>query len=237
MRTLIDLLVEAIKWDSDPRRLLLVPLSGRLRTASGRDAVPAIQGNTFLIPRIDAGSCPAELRGSGLGMRSMLAVEAGRRPADGELACRPIAVVDGWRILGHAAATDLSLADLTGADLELASMRGCNLRRATLCGANLSRADLSRADLSGADLRGAKLARTDLTGADLSYADCRRVDAKEALLTELVTDGSIWRGTDVWSAKLADTEFDAAFVEGFDRDRGDHRGAESRREKAQPVRV
>lgn len=237
MRTLIELAAETICWDEDPQRLLLVPLSGRLRTASGRDVVKAIRGDTCLVPRPDAGRRPVELRRIGLGVRSMLAVVADPADSSSELTCDPIAVIDGWNLLGNAAGVDLSFADLAGANLQFALLRGCVLRRARLCGADLSRADLSCADVSHADLQGAKLVRADLTCADLSFADCRRIDVKEALLTEAVTEGSVWRGADVWSAKVSDTDFAKAFTEGFDCTRGDYRGAKLRAEEKAEISV
>ena len=232
MRELISCLASIIKWDGPVDELLIVPLSGRLRTASGVDVVEAFQHSKLAIPFSDSGRTSGELRSTELGLRCLLMVarrdDGGATSDNGQMVGEPLAVVDGWRMIRCTTELDLSDADLTGADLRSAPLRGSCLRGAMLMRANLSYADLTgEADLSHADLRGASLVRADLSDADLRCADLRRADLTEARLSGAKTVGSVWRGCEAWSAQLANTDLTAAFTEGFDFMRGDHRGSYS----------
>ncbi len=216
--------------DAEGPGLALIPLSGSLLTCEGEDVVtPGLQNTAFrpTLP-VATGRSAGELRGTGLGLRTLALVSEEFDSADQQTLVLHT-VVDGWNLIRRdGPGMDLRRADLRGADLAHADLRGADLRGVDLRGADLERADLRGALLQGADLRGAVLKRTNLIDADLREADLRRVDLSHSDFRGATFARSALRGAEVWSAFVGDASMEDAYLDGVEMSRADERGRRRR---------
>ena len=98
--------------------------------------------------------------------------------------------------------SNLSNADLHGANLSAANLTYATLMGTRLGGADLREASLNTASLLSADLNGADLRHTDLGGANLAGANLKGANLGNAEL----------RSTNLYWARLAESDFSGAWV-------------------------
>lgn len=119
---------------------------------------------------------------------------------------RGVAEWNRWR-----AATNQSVADLSGADLAGMKLNGINLLRTNLRGANLTKTQLEYAQLKGADLTGAKL-----DGTNLEHAKARNAIFDEVAGNNTNFEVSTLRGARFRHARLFGARFHRAYLRDTD---------------------
>ncbi|MEY2243438.1 pentapeptide repeat-containing protein [Streptomyces sp. SAS_267] len=241
MRSLLSVAMECLPdaAESGGPDLAFIALSGALLTCEGEDVVTPGLRNACFRPALPVatGRNAGELRGTGLGLRTLALVSEDFDGTDVQTLTL-LTVIDGWNLLrGHGQCIDLRRADLRGAQLAHADLRGTDLRNSDLRGANLERADLRGALLRGADLRGAVLRRSNLIDADLREADLRRADLSHSDFRGARLGRSALRGAELWSAFVGNASMEDAYLEGVEMSRADERGSREKKKSAVPESV
>lgn len=241
MRSLLSVAMECLPEapESGGPGLAFIALSGALLTCEGEDVVtPGLRNPCFRPTRpLATGRNAGELRGTGLGLRTLALVSEDFGGTDVQTLVLHT-VIDGWNLVrGHGQRIDLQRADLRGAQLDHADLRGTDLRNSDLRGANLERADLRGALLRGADLRGAVLRRSNLIDADLREADLRRADLSHSDFRGARLGRSALRGAELWSAFVGNASMEGAYLEGVEMSRADERGSREKKTSAVPKPV